>query len=59
MVASEKSQQGPESEIVTTVDKDVANVKKNTVASDPSQTEQVGESKDSQKKQNQRQFKLK
>jgi hypothetical protein len=45
MIASEKPQQGPESEIATTVDKDVANKKKKTDASDPSQTEQVGASK--------------
>jgi hypothetical protein len=50
MIASEKPQQGPESEIATTVYKDDANEKKNTDARDPSQKEQAGASKDSQKK---------
>ncbi len=45
MVANEKPQQEPESEIATTLDKDVANEKKNTDAIDPSQTAQVGASK--------------
>jgi hypothetical protein len=58
MVASENAQQGPESKIATTVDKDVTNKNKNADAIDLSQTEQIGESKDSQKKQNQRQIKL-
>jgi hypothetical protein len=48
MVASENAQQGPESEIATIVDEDVADKTKNTDASDPSQTEQVGTSKDLQ-----------
>ena len=39
MVASEKAQQAPESEIATTVDKDVANKNEDSDASDPSQTE--------------------
>ncbi len=38
MVASEKPQQEHESQIATTVDKDVANKKKDTDASDPPQT---------------------
>ncbi len=54
MVASEKPQQEPESEIATTVDKDVANEKKNTDAINPSQTEQVGASKHQKKNCNQR-----
>jgi hypothetical protein len=58
MVASEKPQQEPGSEIATTVDKDVANDKKDTDASDPSQTGKVGASKDSPKNYNQRSFKL-
>jgi hypothetical protein len=41
------------------VNKDVANKNKHTGASDPSQTEQVDASKESQKKPNQKQFKLK
>jgi hypothetical protein len=49
MVASEQPQQEPESEIATTVDRDVANEKKDTDASDPSQTGKVGASKDSPK----------
>ncbi len=44
MVASENSQQKPELEIATTVDKDVTKEKKDTDASDPFQTEQVGAS---------------
>jgi hypothetical protein len=59
MVASKKAQQGSESEIARIVFKDVANDKKNTDVSNPSQTDQVDDSKDSQKKQLQRQFKLK
>jgi hypothetical protein len=49
MVSSKKPQQEPESEIPTTVDKDVVNGKKETDASDPSQTGKVGASKDSPK----------
>jgi hypothetical protein len=49
MVASEKSQQAPESEIATTVDKDVAKENINMDASDPSQTEKVGTSEYSPK----------
>jgi hypothetical protein len=49
MVASEKAQQGPESKIATTVDKDVAKENLNSDAIDPSQTGKVGASKDSQK----------
>jgi hypothetical protein len=44
MVASENAQQKAESEIATTVDKNVTKEKKDTDASDPSQTEQVGAS---------------
>jgi hypothetical protein len=59
MVASGKAQQGPKSEIATTVDKDVANENINTDASVPSETEKVGTSEHSQKIHNQRSFNLK
>jgi hypothetical protein len=49
MVASENAPKIPVSEIATTVDKDVTNEKNYTDASDPSQIEQVGASKHSQK----------
>jgi hypothetical protein len=58
MVASEKPQQETKSGIATSVDKNVANSKKYTDASDPSQTGKVGASKDSPKTYNQRKFKL-
>ncbi len=49
MVASENAKQKLESEIATSVDKDVTNEKKDSDASDPSQTEQVGASKHKKK----------